>query len=94
MVLYLISAASSWRSTTHAGAMGVFVGPEFTYNRSVMLSGPNMTNQVAGLEAAILALRLTMQIFLRKALGSGLHQVVIKTDLDYLFKAMMEYVFI
>jgi ribonuclease HI len=76
-------------------AIGVFFGQTSKYNRSVLLSEPHVTNQIAELRAGILALELARNIPRTKALGDGgpLHTVVIKADSEYLVKGMTEWVF-
>ncbi|KAH6977799.1 ribonuclease H-like domain-containing protein [Fusarium venenatum] len=75
-------------------AIGVFFGQASTYNQSVLLTEPNMTNQIAELKAGILALKQAKEIVRNNALPYGpLHTIVIKSDSDYLVKGMTEWVF-
>ncbi|EGU89335.1 hypothetical protein HZS61_003239 [Fusarium oxysporum f. sp. conglutinans] len=75
-------------------AVGVFFGRRSTYNQSVLLTEPHVTNQIAELSAGILALKQAKDIVRTKALGDEpLHTIVIKADSDYLVKGMTEWVF-
>lgn len=75
-------------------AIGVFFGETSKYNRSVLLSEPDVTNQIAELRAGVLALELAKIILQTKALGDErpLDTVVIKADSEYLVKGMTEWV--
>ncbi|EHK19844.1 uncharacterized protein TRIVIDRAFT_68171 [Trichoderma virens Gv29-8] len=74
-------------------SVGVFVGNESEYNKSVLLSESNATNQVAELQAGILALHQAMKIRDIGLDGEELHEVVIKADSEYLVKGMTEWIF-
>lgn len=75
-------------------AVGVFVGKTSRYNRSILLSEPHMTNQIAELRAGIVALTQAMEVLRTDALGEDpLRTVVVKADSAYLVKGMTEWVF-
>lgn len=75
-------------------AIGVYVGETSSFNQSLLLHEPRVTNQIAELSAGIVALEQAIEIMRTKALGQEpLHTVVIKADSEYLVKGMTEWVF-
>ncbi|KLP13903.1 Uncharacterized protein LW94_6551 [Fusarium fujikuroi] len=75
-------------------AIGVFFGQKSAYNQSGLLTELRATNQIAELNACILALKQAKYIVQADALHYGpLHIIVIKSDSDYLVKGMTEWVF-
>ncbi|EXK24200.1 hypothetical protein FOMG_19065 [Fusarium oxysporum f. sp. melonis 26406] len=94
-IFIAVDGACRGNGTPNAkAAIGVFVGETSSFNRSLLLRQVPVTNQIAELNAGIVALEQAMEILRTKALGKEpLHKVVIKADSEYLVKGMTEWVF-
>jgi len=75
-------------------AIGVFFGEGSVYNKSIRLKGDTITNQVAELQAAIVALQQVDEIHNTKSVTGGmqLYQVVMKADSEYMVDGITNWV--
>jgi ribonuclease HI len=74
-------------------AAGVFVGEYSEYNKSVIVESVRTTNQVAELQAAIIALQVAHAIYKKERFGGKrLDLVVIKADSAYVVDGITDWV--
>ncbi|KAI9148690.1 Ribonuclease H [Paramyrothecium foliicola] len=73
-------------------AAGVYFGERSTFNKGVILEGEPVTNQIAELQAAIIALQLVSKIHKTRSFGGEkLCQAVIKVDSKYMVEGIADW---
>lgn len=73
-------------------AIGVFVGPQCSYNHRQLLHAVT-TNQVAELRASLMGLEKAKELMLSGELEHGLKHLIIKSDSAYLVNAVTDWIY-
>lgn len=98
-IVIAVDGACRHNGTSRAeAAIGIYSGEDSPYNRSILLTIDQPTNQVAELSAGLFALKLAI-IFAETSVPlaedgemAKLSMVVIKSDSEYLVKGMTEWI--
>lgn len=92
LIFIAVDGACRGNGTPNAkSAIGVYFAEDSPHNISLPIHGILQTSQSAELAACLMALRKVNEIW--HEFPSGLHEVVIKADSEYIVKGMTEWVF-